>query len=76
LERALKRIQDAVQKDDLRTVVESVQHFHISLLGETCNSVLEEYGRRPLYAFTLMRALAKKIDMSPWGKQLPLPPDH
>jgi hypothetical protein len=36
---------------------------------------LEEYGRRlvvPLYAFTLMRALAKKIDTSPWAKQLPL----
>jgi len=36
---------------------------------------LEEYGRRlvgPLYAFTLMRALAKKIDTSPCAKQLPL----
>ena len=36
---------------------------------------LEEYGRRlvvPLYAFTLMRALATKIDTSPWAKQLPL----
>ena len=36
---------------------------------------LEEYGRRlvvPLYAFILMRALAKKIDTSPWARQLPL----
>jgi hypothetical protein len=36
---------------------------------------LEEYGRRlvvPLYALTLMRALAKKIDTSPWAKQVPL----
>ena len=38
-------------------------------------SRLEEYGRRlvvPLYAFTLMRALATKIDTNPWAKQLPL----
>ena len=36
---------------------------------------LEEYGRRLvvfLHAFTLMSALAKKIDTSPWAKQLPL----
>jgi hypothetical protein len=36
---------------------------------------LEEYGRRlvlPLYAFTLMRALAKNIDTSPWARRLPL----
>jgi hypothetical protein len=26
----------------------------------------------PLYAFSLMRALAKKLDTSPWAKQLPL----
>jgi len=75
LERALQRIQEAVQNDDLRKVVESVQHFHIRLLEKPGNSVLEEHGRRivvPLYAFTLMRALAKKIDTSPWAKQLPL----
>ena len=63
-----------MQKDDLRRVVESVQHFHIRLLEKPSNSVLEEYGRRlvvPLYAFTLMRALAKKVDTSPWAKQLP-----
>jgi hypothetical protein len=38
---------------------------------------LEEHGRRlvvPLYAFTLMRALAKKIDTSPWAKQVSLHP--
>jgi hypothetical protein len=35
---------------------------------------LEEYGRLvvPLYAFTLMRRLAKKINTSLWAKQLPL----
>ncbi len=75
LEAALTAIQDAVQKNDLRKVVESVQHFHIHLLEKAGNPVLEEHGRRlvvPLYAFTLMRALAKNLDSSPWAKQLPL----
>ena len=75
LEAALKRIEEAVRMDDLRKVVESVQHFHIRLLEKPGNSFLEEYGRRlviPLYAFTLMRALAKNLDTSPWAKQLPL----
>ncbi|HMJ21101.1 MAG TPA: GntR family transcriptional regulator [Terriglobales bacterium] len=75
LEAALKGIQEAVQKNDLRKVVESVQHFHIHLLEKPGNPVLEEHGRRlvvPLYAFTLMRALAKNLDTSPWAKQLPL----
>lgn len=75
LETALKGIQEAVQKNDLRKVVESVQHFHIHLLEKPGNPFLEEHGRRlvvPLYAFTLMRALAKNLDTSPWAKQLPL----
>ena len=75
LEAALTAIQDAVQKNDLRKVVESVQYFHIHLLEKAGNPVLEEHGRRlvvPLYAFTLMRALAKNLDSSPWAKQLPL----
>jgi DNA-binding GntR family transcriptional regulator len=75
LEAALAAIEDAVQKNDLRKVVESVQHFHIHLLEKAGNPVLEEHGRRlvvPLYAFTLMRALAKNLDTSPWAKQLPL----
>ena len=75
LEAALTAIEDAVQKNDLRKVVESVQHFHIHLLEKAGNPFLEEHGRRlvvPLYAFTLMRALAKNLDTSPWAKQLPL----
>src|SRR6266853_5991263 len=77
LEAALQSIEEAVQMGDLRKVVESVQRFHICLLEKPGNSFLEEYGRRlviPLYAFTLMRALAKNLDTSPWAKQLPLHP--
>lgn len=74
LEAALKGIELAVEKDDLRKVLESVQHFHIRLLEKPGNSFLQELGRRlviPLYAFTLMRALAKNIDTSAWAQQLP-----
>ena len=75
LEAALQGIEEAVQMGDVRKVVESVQRFHICLLEKPGNSFLEEYGRRlviPLYAFSLMRALAKNLDTSPWAKQLPL----
>jgi DNA-binding GntR family transcriptional regulator len=61
--------------NDLRKVVESVQHFHIRLLEKPGNAVLEEHGRRlviPLFAFTLMRALAKNLDTTAWAQQLPL----
>ena len=75
LDAALKRIEEAVQMNDLRKVLESVQHFHTRLLEKPGNSVLEEHGRRlivPLFAFTLMRALAKNLDTSAWAQQLPL----
>jgi hypothetical protein len=46
----------------------------LEFLGYNSNR-LEEYGRRlvvSLYAFTLRRALAQKIDTSHYAKQLPL----
>jgi DNA-binding GntR family transcriptional regulator len=73
LEAAFRALQDSVARDDVRKTVESVQHFHIRLLEKPGNSFLQEYGRRlviPLYAFTLMRALAKNLNTSPWGQQL------
>ena len=75
LEAALQGIEEAVQMGDVRKVVESVQRFHICLLEKPGNSFLEEYGRRlviPLYAFTLMRAIAKKLDTRPCTTQMPL----
>jgi DNA-binding GntR family transcriptional regulator len=68
-------IRHSVNTGDLRRVIESVQHFHMLLLEKPRNSVLREYGRRllvPLYAFTLMRALVKKVDTGPWERQLGL----
>ncbi len=73
LESALEAMRQVVQMNDLRKVVERVQQFHVCLLEKPGNPFLREYGRRlviPLYAFTLMRALAKNLDASPWAAQL------
>ncbi len=75
LKAALNALKDAVKTGDLGEVVEKVQHFHMLLLEKSGNAVLREHGRRllvPLYAFTQMRASAKKLDTTPWEKQLPL----
>jgi DNA-binding GntR family transcriptional regulator len=75
LESGYDDIQRSISTGDLRQVVGSVQRFHILLLEKPRNAVLLEHGRRlliPLYAFTLMRALAKKVDATPWEKQLSL----
>jgi DNA-binding GntR family transcriptional regulator len=75
LDAAFNGIRHSVGTGDLRQVIESVQHFHMLLLEKPGNSVLREHGRRllvPLYAFTLIRASVKKLDTSPWEKQLRL----
>ena len=73
LELALSQMGEAVQTGDLRKLIDRVQQFHVCLLGKPGNPFILEYGRRlvvPLYAFTLMRALAKNLDASPWAQQL------
>lgn len=73
LELAQSQMIEAVRTNDLRKVVDRVQQFHVCLLGKPGNPFILEYGRRlviPLYAFTLMRALAKNLDASPWAQQL------
>jgi len=75
LESGYDDIQRSISTGDLRQVIRSVQRFHILLLEKPRNAILREHGRRlliPLYAFTLMRALAKKVDPTPWEKQLSL----
>ena len=75
LEAGFESIRSSVSTGDLRQVIGSVQRFHLLLLEKPRNSVLRDHGRRlliPLYAFTLMRALANKVDTSPWEKQLSL----
>lgn len=65
MEAAFNDIRHSVGTDDVRQVIESVQRFQLLLLEKSGNSVLREYGRRllvPLYAFTLMRALVKKLN--------------
>jgi DNA-binding GntR family transcriptional regulator len=73
MDSALAELQDAVQKNDIRKVVDRVQHFHLRLLEKPGNRFLEEHGRRiiiPLYAFTIIRALAKNLNANPWAVQL------
>jgi DNA-binding GntR family transcriptional regulator len=75
LEAAFSDIDRSVNTGDLRQVIDSVQRFHILLLEKPHNAVLSEHGRRllvPLYAFTLMKALVKKLDTGPWKRQLQL----
>jgi DNA-binding GntR family transcriptional regulator len=74
LEEALAALKEAVEHNDIRKVVERVQYFHLRLLEKPGNPFLQEHSRRlivPLYAFTIMRALAKNLDTSAWAAQLP-----
>jgi DNA-binding GntR family transcriptional regulator len=73
LETAFAALQTEVQKNDLRAVIGCVQRFHLLLFEKPGNPFLQEYGRRlviPLYAFTLIRALAKNLTATPWDQQL------
>jgi DNA-binding GntR family transcriptional regulator len=74
LELALSEIQQALESGVTRNVVECVRSFHMLLLEKPENAVLREQSRRllvPLYAFTQIRAAAKKLDVTPWEKQIP-----
>ena len=73
LEAAMTGLREAVKTNDVRKVIERVQQFHVCLLEKPGNPYIREYGRRlviPLYAFTLMRALTKNLDATPWAEQL------
>jgi DNA-binding GntR family transcriptional regulator len=69
LEDAMIELRRAVEGNDVRRVIGRVQGFHVRLLEKPGNPFLLENGLRlivPLYAFTLMRALAKNLDATPW----------
>jgi DNA-binding GntR family transcriptional regulator len=73
LEGAIAEIQRAVEADNVREIITSMQRFHMTLLEKTGNSFLLEEGRRliiPLFDFTLMRALTHGFDGSPWKQNL------
>jgi DNA-binding GntR family transcriptional regulator len=73
LEAAMLELRRAVETNDVRSVIDRVQRFHVCLLEKPGNPFLRENGLRliiPLYAFTLMRALAKGLDASPWAQQI------
>jgi len=69
----MEEIRIAVETDDVRLIIRSMQRFHMILLEKTGNPFLLEEGRRliiPLYDFTLMRALTDGLDGSPWRQNL------
>ncbi len=69
LESTLVEIQNAVEADEVRQIIECLQRFHMTLLEKTGNRFLVEEGRRliiPLYDFTLMRAKIGGLNGSPW----------
>jgi DNA-binding GntR family transcriptional regulator len=73
LEAAMLEFRLAVESNDVRTVIDRVQRFHVCLLEKPRNPFLRENGLKliiPLYAFTLMRALVKNLDASPWAQQI------
>lgn len=73
VEAAMVEIRSAVETDDVRQIIASMQRFHMTLLEKTGNPFLVEEGRRliiPLYDFTLMRALTDGLDGSPWRQNL------
>ncbi len=73
LEAAMVAFREAVQNNDVRSVIDRVQRFHMCLLEKPSNAILREQGYRlvvPLYAFTMMRALSKNLDAGPWALQL------
>jgi len=73
LETAMVELRRAVETNEVRGVIDRVQRFHVCMLAKPGNPFLLENGLRlivPLYAFTLMRALAKGLDASPWVPQV------
>jgi DNA-binding GntR family transcriptional regulator len=73
IEAAMAEMRNAVEIDDIRKIIASMQVFHMTLLEKTGNPFLVEEGRRliiPLYGFTLMRALTVGLDGSPWRRNL------
>jgi DNA-binding GntR family transcriptional regulator len=73
LEATMLEFRRAVEANDVRAVIDRVQRFHVCLLEKPGNPFLRESGLRlivPLYAFTLMRALAKNLDAGPWALQI------
>src|SRR5260370_25342869 len=73
LEADMEELRRAVEANDVRSVIDRVQRFHVCILTKPGNPFLLENALRlivPLYAFTLMRALAKGLDASPCAPQV------
>jgi len=79
LESGYDDIQRSTSTGDLAAGYRKCPAFSHSLAGKASKRRSSRAWRRlliPLYAFTLMRALAKKVDATPWGKAAFTPPAH
>jgi len=69
LDAALAELKQATDRDDLRPITDCLLRFHLTLCAKPRNPFLAEQGRRilvPLFAFTLIRSLAKGLPADPW----------
>jgi len=74
LESILAEMQRATDRDDLRQITDCLLRFHMALCTKPGNPFLVEQGKRilvPLFAFTLIRSLARGLGADPWRQGLP-----
>jgi DNA-binding GntR family transcriptional regulator len=73
MESALAEMEEAAQRDDLRHTIDCLIRFHLALCSKPGNGLLIEQAKRiliPLFAFTLMRAVARGLTAEPWRQGL------
>ena len=73
MESALAEMDQAAQRDDLRHTIDCLIRFHLALCSKPGNGLLIEQAKRiliPLFAFTLMRAVARGLTAEPWRQGL------
>jgi len=73
MESALAEMGQAAQRDDLRHTIDCLLRFHLALCLKPGNPFLAEQAKRiliPLFAFTLMRAVARGLSAEPWRQGL------
>jgi DNA-binding GntR family transcriptional regulator len=73
MELALADMEQAAQRDDLRHTIDCLIRFHLALCSKPGNRLLMEQAKRilvPLFAFTLMRAVARGLTAEPWRQGL------
>jgi DNA-binding GntR family transcriptional regulator len=74
LDTILERMRRVVRDGNIRVILECVLQFHLTLCAKSGNRFLTDQFERltiPLYAFTLIRAIAENLGPDPWVRNLP-----